>query len=162
MIESALTSRLPSVDPSASPFGGAGAARMALEAQRGSGGEGPRAALASSMTGAVKTQNFQEALREAERKSDPGERAEAKSRAVAQEFVSVAFIQPLLKQLRDTNQAWGPFQQGQAEKQFGAMLDAEYASRISRASTNTLVERLAQDLRRDWGGVVEKSIDRTA
>lgn len=96
--------------------------------------------------GGVRTRSFVGALQEASEIEDPQERAEAEARATAEEFVAVALVQPLLEQLRESNNAWGPFKPGAHEKQFGAMLDAEYASRIARASGYGLVDRLSRDL----------------
>lgn len=110
-------------------------------------GETVRRAL--SGMGGVRTRSFVESLQNAESETDPAKRAEKESRAVAQEFVAVALVQPLLEQLRSSNNAWGPFKPGAHEERFGAMLDAEYASRISKASGYGLVDRLARDLRRE-------------
>jgi Rod binding domain-containing protein len=96
--------------------------------------------------GGVRTRSFVGALQEASEIEDPAERAKAEARATAEEFVAVALVQPLLAQLRESNNAWGPFAPGAHEKQFGAMLDAEYASRIARASGYGLVDRLSNDL----------------
>ncbi|MEM1422778.1 MAG: rod-binding protein [Planctomycetota bacterium] len=105
-----------------------------------------RTALSSSS--GVRTRSFVESLRDAETLDDPQKRADAEARAAAEEFVAVALVQPILTQLRESNNAWGPFAPGAHEKQFGALLDAEYASRIARASGFGLVDRLANDLRR--------------
>lgn len=109
-------------------------------------GEQMRTALSS--TSGVRTRSFVESLQEAGAINDPQARADAEARATAEEFVAVALVQPILSQLRESNNAWGPFAPGAHEKQFGALLDAEYASRIARASGFGLVDRLASDLRR--------------
>ena len=105
-----------------------------------------RSALSSSS--GVRTRSFVESLQKAEKINNPYERAQAESRAAAEEFVAVALVQPILTQLRESNNAWGPFAPGAHEKQFGSLLDAEYASRIAPASGFGLVARLASDLRR--------------
>lgn len=71
---------------------------------------------------------------------------EDRARQTAEQLVAVAFIQPLLKQLRETNQAAPPFAPTQAEKQFGALGDAELAQQLTRAAHFPLVDRLARDL----------------
>ena len=71
---------------------------------------------------------------------------EEKARASAEEFVAQALVLPVLKQMRETNDAWGPFAPGRHEKRFGSMLDGEIASRLVRAQRFPLVERLAQDM----------------
>lgn len=74
--------------------------------------------------------------------------AEEKARKAAEDFVAATLVQPLLKQLRDTNQAAAPFAPGPAEKQFRGLADAQIAARIVRASSFPLVGRLASDLLR--------------
>lgn len=103
---------------------------------------------ALSGLGGVRTRSFVDALQQASTETDTEKRLDAEARATAEEFVAVALVQPLLAQLRSSNNAWGPFKPGAHEKQFGAMLDAEYASRIARASGYPLVDSLARDLRR--------------
>lgn len=76
------------------------------------------------------------------------ESAEERARGAAESFVALAFVQPVLKQLRETNMATAPFAPGAVEKQFGPLLDAELSRRITRASGFALVDRVAQDLLR--------------
>ncbi len=64
----------------------------------------------------------------------------------AEQLVTQCLILPMLKQLRDTNQAAPPFAPSQAERQFGALGDAQLAQRITSASRFPLVDRLARDL----------------
>lgn len=73
---------------------------------------------------------------------------ESKARVVAEEFVAGALIFPILKELRASNNAWGPFAPGKHEEMFASLLDGEIASRIVRASNFPLVDRLARDLLR--------------
>jgi Rod binding domain-containing protein len=68
------------------------------------------------------------------------------ARAAAEEFVSVALVQPLLMQLRASNSAAPPFAPTQGEKQFQSLLDAELARQITRSSRFAIVDRLATDL----------------
>jgi len=72
----------------------------------------------------------------------PTERA----RDVAEQYVAIALVQPLLKQLRETSNAAPPFAPTQAEKQFRALTDADLAQQIVRAKQFPLVDRLARDL----------------
>lgn len=71
---------------------------------------------------------------------------EQKARDAAQQFVAQVFVQPVLKQLRDTNQAAAPFGPTDAEKTFRGQLDADLAQRIVRSTNWPLVDRLAQDM----------------
>lgn len=77
---------------------------------------------------------------------DGASTAEATAKEAAQDFVAIALVQPLLAQLRSSNRAAPPFAPGPAEKQFGAIADAEAARRIVRKSGFPLVDRLASDL----------------
>ncbi|CAN5815568.1 hypothetical protein BH11PLA1_BH11PLA1_17230 [soil metagenome] len=72
--------------------------------------------------------------------------AAQRARTAAEEFVSVALVQPILKQLRETDGAAAPFNAGPAEKQFRAMLDSAQAQQIVKAKSFPLVDRLAQSL----------------
>jgi Rod binding domain-containing protein len=67
-------------------------------------------------------------------------------RQAAEEFISMALVQPILEQLRETNQAAGPFAPGDAEKRFGPMLDAEIAHRMVKSAGWGLVGAVASRL----------------
>ncbi len=68
------------------------------------------------------------------------------AREAAQELVAVTFVQPILKQLRESNHAAEPFGPTDGEKQFQSMHDAVLSQRIVKASNVPLVDRLAADL----------------
>ena len=106
--------------------------------------------LSPSRASLARTQrDFAAALGRAGR--DPGERPATPlegAREAAQQLVSVALVQPLLKQLRDSSRAAPPFAPTQAEKQFAAIGDATLAQDIARAANFPLVDRLARDLLR--------------
>ncbi|MGD1915169.1 MAG: hypothetical protein ACFCBV_03145 [Phycisphaerales bacterium] len=70
----------------------------------------------------------------------------ASARKAAEDFVSMAFVQPLLAQLRETNNAAAPFAPGPAERQFGELMDQVLSKQIVRASSFPLVERIESDL----------------
>lgn len=70
------------------------------------------------------------------------------TRHAAEEFVSIAFIQPILQSLRESNNAAPPFAPTPAEKSFGPMLDAELARRIVAREQYGLVESVARQLLR--------------
>jgi Rod binding domain-containing protein len=76
---------------------------------------------------------------------------QARAREVAEQYVSIALVQPLLKQLRETSNAAPPFAPTQAEKQFRALTDADLAQRIVKAKQFPLVDRLAHDLLKRGG-----------
>lgn len=67
-------------------------------------------------------------------------------RQAAEEFISMALVQPILAQLRETNQAAGPFAPGEAEKSFGPMLDAEIAHQMVKSSGWGLISAVTSRL----------------
>lgn len=71
---------------------------------------------------------------------------EQRARAAAEQFVSIAFVQPLLQQLRAGSTAAAPFAPSQAEKQFQSLVDAQIAERITRASNFPLVDTITRQL----------------
>lgn len=73
---------------------------------------------------------------------------EAEARDAAEQLVAITFVQPILQQLRDSNDAAPPFAPTQGERQFRALLDAELAREIASAAQFPLVDRLARDLLR--------------
>lgn len=81
--------------------------------------------------------------RDATPASEPGS-----ARRAAEDFVAMAFVQPLLAQLREGNNAAPPFAPGPAEKQFGEIMDQVLSRQIVRASSFGLVDRLEADLSR--------------
>jgi Rod binding domain-containing protein len=76
---------------------------------------------------------------------------DAQAREAAQQFVSTTLVQPLLKQLREMEDAAPPFAAGPGEKQFRALMDVETAQRITSAGHFPLVDRVAQQLLKKLG-----------
>jgi len=62
----------------------------------------------------------------------------------ARQLVSIALIQPMLAQLRETSKAAHPFAPTSAERQFRAMSDAHLAQDIVKAANFPLVDVLAR------------------
>ncbi len=86
-------------------------------------------------------------------KGSPGAgSAQGKAREAAEQLVAIGLVQPVLKELRESNRASPPFAPSQGERQFRALLDAELAQRIVRAARFPLVERLARELLTAGGG----------
>lgn len=83
----------------------------------------------------------------------PDESVEDVARRSAEQFVSMALVQPLLKQMRESNHAAPPFAPSQGEKQFQSLMDAEVAQRMVRAAHFPLVDRLARDMLMKVSGV---------
>lgn len=91
---------------------------------------------------------FASVLGRAQGSAGDGESPEQVARRSAESLVAMTFIQPLLKQLRDTAQAAPPFAPTQGEKQFQGLMDAELALRLVRKSDFPIVESIAQKLLR--------------
>lgn len=79
---------------------------------------------------------------------DADESPEQTARRSAESLVAMTFIQPLLKQLRDTSTAAPPFAPTQGEKQFQGLMDAELALRMVRKGDFPIVDRIADKLLR--------------
>lgn len=80
------------------------------------------------------------------RAGEAAKTSEERAREAAQDFVAQTFVQPFLKQFRESDRTPPPFGPSSGEKQFRALMDVELARRIVRAQQFPLVERLAQDL----------------
>ncbi|MFM9958042.1 MAG: hypothetical protein ACKVZJ_08185 [Phycisphaerales bacterium] len=74
------------------------------------------------------------------------EMTQEQARSAAAELVSISLVQPVLAQLRKTNQAWGPFKPGAHEKQFGPLIDAQVAMRITNSTNFPIVDAVARNL----------------
>ncbi|MGV6814407.1 MAG: hypothetical protein ACWA5W_05270 [Phycisphaerales bacterium] len=70
----------------------------------------------------------------------------AQARKAAEGLVSNTFIEPILKQIRESNDAPPPFGPTQAEKQFGALLDTKVADEIVQGTNFPIVEQITQRL----------------
>lgn len=74
------------------------------------------------------------------------ETPESRARSAAEQLVAITFVQPILAQVREAKDAAPPFAPTEAEKQFGALMDARVAQEIVGGARLPLVERLARDL----------------
>ena len=70
----------------------------------------------------------------------------AKAAEAAEGLVATTFIEPILKQVRESNDAPPPFGPSNAEKQFSALLDTKLSDEIVHAANFPLVERITQQL----------------
>ncbi|HMN40138.1 MAG TPA: hypothetical protein PKE29_04785 [Phycisphaerales bacterium] len=68
------------------------------------------------------------------------------ARRTAENFVAIGLVQPLLKQMRESNHAAPPFAPTEAEKQFQGLADAELAQRMVRAARFPVVDKIAERL----------------
>jgi len=64
----------------------------------------------------------------------------------AREFVAQALVYPLLKEMRQSGDAWGPFAQGKHEKAFAWLIDERIASTIVDSKNFSVVDRVAESL----------------
>ncbi len=64
-------------------------------------------------------------------------------RQAASEFVSLVFINPILKEVRENSHAAPPFAPTSGEKQFGALLDAKLAGNITEAANFPIIDAVA-------------------
>ena len=83
-----------------------------------------------------------EAIAEAEARRE----LEAGAREKAEDFVAQALVYPMLKEARDSENAWGPFKPGRHEKAFSWLIDERVAKNIVGAKNFPLVDRVAQSL----------------
>lgn len=83
----------------------------------------------------------------ADKADTDNEAADKKARETAEQLVAVVLVQPILKQLRESNQAAEPFKPTRGEQQFQGMLDAKLAQQITQSARFPLVERLTRDMR---------------
>ncbi|MEM8834736.1 MAG: hypothetical protein AAGD00_02840 [Planctomycetota bacterium] len=86
---------------------------------------------------------FEAALDKARR----GESSEDALRADAERFIAGALVYPVLKQLRETNNAAAPFAPGEAEKSFGWMFDQYIADEIVSSQNFPLVDAVMRTIR---------------
>lgn len=94
---------------------------------------------------AQRQQSFTDVLSQAKNASGP-KTDEERARETAQDFVAMAFVQPLLKQLRESNNTPPPFGPGKGEQQFRALMDAQVARNVVQKSNWPVVDRLARDM----------------
>ena len=81
-------------------------------------------------------------------RDDADPRSVGSARRAAEDFVSMAFVEPMLAQMRESNNAAPPFAPGPAEKQFGEIMDQVLSRQIVRASRFPIVDRIESDLTR--------------
>lgn len=79
------------------------------------------------------------------------EQKRADAREAAEKLVASTFIEPLLKSMRESNQAAAPFAPTQGEKQFRGLIDARVAESVVRRSNLSIVDRVTDTLVRAAG-----------
>lgn len=73
----------------------------------------------------------------------------AEARAAAEEFVAQSLVLPILKSIREQNQASEPFAPGDYERTIGGLFDLEIATRIVRSRRFPIVDAVARNLLRE-------------
>ncbi len=121
---------------------------MGIEQIGSAAGVGPAGMGAPRSVGPT----FDAALRSATGRSNPGERE------LAERFVAMALVEPVLAQLRETTQAAEPFGPSKHEAHFASMLDAAVAGEIVKASGWGLVDRIESTLA-SRGRAVREGLD---
>ncbi len=101
-----------------------------------------QAAQSATESGAAKAKSGSSTAVDASANAD----ALAKARTAAEGLISTTFIEPILKQVRESNDTPPPFGPSSAEKQFSALLDTKLADEIVQAANFPLVERISQQL----------------
>lgn len=73
-------------------------------------------------------------------------------RKAATEFVSTAFIRPVLSQLRESplRPSGGPFAENSAEKRFGPLLDERIADNVTKAARFPLIQTIVDRVTSRW------------
>lgn len=91
---------------------------------------------------------FAEELRAQSTPADPKAVAEveASAREKAEAFVAQALVQPVLKEMRSSSDAWGPFKPGQHEQSFSWLIDERIAQNIVSSENFPVVDRIAESL----------------
>ncbi len=112
----------------------------------------PRSPIASRHLGSLSdgpprpiATEFDSILRRARASDDPREQA----RHAAEEFVAQVLVLPVLKSIREQNQAAPPFAPGPYERSIGSLFDMEVASRMVRAQRLGIVDAVARNLLRE-------------
>ncbi len=93
--------------------------------------------------------------------NDESQSSTVRARQAAEGLVSTTFIEPILKQMRESNDTPPPFGPSNAEKQFASLLDTKLADEIVRAANFPLVERITAQLLRNMPDIQinEKPLD---
>lgn len=96
--------------------------------------------------------DFTSVIARAKNAAGVGNRAKAAHDA-AEQFIAAALVQPILSQLRATNQAAAPFAPTSGERSLQQMADAQTAIGFVRKSKWSLVDRIADAIERRSAGV---------
>lgn len=113
----------------------------------GSGAGEPLGALRASPGG---TDDDQRLFSAALARAGAGGKGEA--REAAEQLVAASLVSPVLKSLRESTGAAGPFAPGRGERMFRELQDAVLAQRLVKSAQWPLVDALAQRMLQRGGG----------
>lgn len=85
-------------------------------------------------------------------RAEAGETGEGEAREAAEQLVAASLVGPVLKSLRESTGAAGPFAPGSGERMFRELQDAVLAQRLVKSAQWPLVDTLAQRMLRRGGG----------
>src|SRR5690606_33176977 len=74
------------------------------------------------------------------------QKRKTEAREAAEMLVSTTFVEPIFKQMRESDRTAAPFAPSEGEKQFRALLDTRLAQEMVKSARWGLVDRVAQDL----------------
>lgn len=80
------------------------------------------------------------------RAGDGAATPERRAREAAEDFVAIALVQPILKQMRESNHTPPPFGPGEGEKALGGLADAQVARAIVRQGRWGVVGSIEQQM----------------
>jgi hypothetical protein len=83
------------------------------------------------------------------RKARGAQDAKSQARQAAEEFVAQSLVLPILKSIREQNQAAPPFGPGPYEQNIGSLFDMEVATRLVKAQRFPIVDAVARNLLRE-------------
>jgi len=81
-----------------------------------------------------------------------GKTGKAEAREAAEQLVAASLVSPVLKSLRESTGAAGPFAPGSGERMFRELQDAVLAQRLVKSAHWPLVDTLAQRMLVRGGG----------
>jgi len=79
-------------------------------------------------------------------RAQDGSRRPDQARQAAEQLVATALVQPILKQLRETNGAAEPFKPGPGEQAFQQLMDTHLAEKLVHSSRWALVDEITKRL----------------
>jgi Rod binding domain-containing protein len=115
-------------------------------------GQRPEASISTRDAARLDDLNlFANVMQRARQDSEASKQANESPRAAAENFVSIALVEPIFKKLRESNQSAGPFAPGQVEKSFRGMLDRTLSQKIVQSGHWGLVQKVEESISKRAG-----------